>query len=431
MATLFRSAIILASIFSLMVYADQSGNSAATIAPRTAQISEIVNLVETRNSAEQAFGRAVDYQILTVGNQVKTGLQSQARLDFSEGSVVRLGQNTLLTVNAIATRENPIERLYLQAGKLWISLTGGAIDVETPIGIATVRGSFALLEYDQQAEALTFDCIEGSCKVQNDAVQEQMGNLERVALTNQGKVATRELLTGDAVQEFVRASPNSQHVVATLTAAPPVTRIPRATLEPRITLEPRPTLDPRSTLDPRPTFDARATLDPRVTMMPRGTLDLRATLTPHATLSPSTITSRRTPELSLVTPIATLDSSALTSRRTPDLSVVTPRATVNLPPLTSLATVAPTRGNVLATLSPRETPKATVILVRPTDPPPLITKQPLATLVPPRPTELRPLPTKPPPPPPTNPPPRVTSAPPPPTKAPPPPPPPPTKKPYP
>lgn len=119
----------------------------ATIGGRTANLKEIVNTVQTRGAADKNFESANVGLTLNVGGQARTGENSKARLDFVEGTIVRLGPTTILTVEELAnTNGSPLTRFQLELGKLWIALQGGTFDVKTPAGIVSVRGSYGMIE---------------------------------------------------------------------------------------------------------------------------------------------------------------------------------------------------------------------------------------------------------------------------------------------
>ncbi len=158
------------------------GQPAATPTPtsppsetaRAATLSEIVNVVEARAAEAESFAQADDGFLLGVGSQVRTGDASSVRLDFNEGAIVRVAQNSSFVVRALNLEQiNGLTRLALEAGKLWVSLTGGSLEVETPVGVASVRGSFAVFEYDPgnpddpNDDVLVISCIEGACSAQN------------------------------------------------------------------------------------------------------------------------------------------------------------------------------------------------------------------------------------------------------------------------
>ncbi len=202
---------------------------------RTATIGEIVNVVEARESAEGTFAQVASGLVLEVGGQLRTGAESKTRIDFSEGAIVRLGENSFFTIDAnTGAGGDPFTSFSLEVGKLWASLTGGSLEVTTPIGVATVRGSYAFFEYipgdpnDLSDDVLTLKCLEGSCRAENQTVDERLGNLEQIVLTGGGRQFTRDRLGFDAVEDFVNNNPEvGQALVATLIAAPPPTDTPQ------------------------------------------------------------------------------------------------------------------------------------------------------------------------------------------------------------
>ncbi len=201
---------------------------------RTATIGEIINTVEARESAEGTFAQVDDGLVLAVGGQLRTDAESQTRVDFSEGTIARLGENSFLTIDAsTGAGGDPFTSFRFDLGKLWVSLTGGSLEVNTPIGVATVRGSYAFFEYapgdpiDANDDVLTVKCIEGSCRAENQTVNERLGNLEQIILTGGGGQFTRNPLTFNDVQQFVNNNPEvGAALVATLLAAPPPTATP-------------------------------------------------------------------------------------------------------------------------------------------------------------------------------------------------------------
>jgi len=227
---------------------------------------------------------------LRVGGEVKTGEAARARLDLSDGAVLRLGANTVFVLQSVAAAEDQslTTRLKLSLGKIWVSLTGGELQVETPVGVASVRGSFAIIQYapgdpqNPDDDVLVLDCLEGSCTAQNAVVNEQLGNLERVALSAQASL--RQTLTADDVRRFVQDNPESARLIATLTAAPPATDTPVAvTPPPTITGTTPPPTDapPTVTLTAAPptdTFTPAFAATPTAAIIGRHTVQLGETL---------------------------------------------------------------------------------------------------------------------------------------------------------
>ncbi len=140
---------------------------------RTATLAEITNRVESRLSSESAWGEAVVGQTLPAGGEVRTGSDSESRLDLTPDTVVRIGPDThFIVADLSGSNEQPNTLLNLISGELWVilnsSLNGGSFDVETPIGSASVRGSYLSVDYDTSSDSLIVSCLEGQCRLRND-----------------------------------------------------------------------------------------------------------------------------------------------------------------------------------------------------------------------------------------------------------------------
>jgi LysM repeat protein len=214
---------------------------------RSAIVGEMVGTVSGKASPQETLAPVSLGFRLGVGGQVQTGADAKARLDFSDQSILRLAGNSSYTLDGVETQSNGtlLTRITLITGTLWASLTGGELQVNTPVGVASVRGSFALFQFDPANQLLRLDCIEGSCA----AGGAQLGNLERLVLSPTGSL--RQTLAAQDVQAFVQENPESARVVSTLTAAPPAsatatssgtpTAVPSATEAATATSTPSPT----------------------------------------------------------------------------------------------------------------------------------------------------------------------------------------------
>lgn len=184
---------------------------------RSAIVGELIGAVSGKASPQETLAPVNLGFRLGVGGQVQTGADAKARLDFSDQSILRVASNASYTLDGVETQADGTlsTRVTLGFGVLWASLTGGELQVNTPVGVASVRGSFALFQFDPANQLLRIDCIEGSCA----AGGAQLGNLERLVLSPTGSL--RQTLTAQDVQAFVQENPESARVVSTLTAAPP------------------------------------------------------------------------------------------------------------------------------------------------------------------------------------------------------------------
>jgi hypothetical protein len=228
-----RSGIIVWAILSLVVSAcgvePTATPTPAAGDPRSATLSDLAGEVAGRSTRTDPLAPvSLGFQLNT-GGQVQTGDESRARLDFSDRSILRLSSNSAYTLEEVETESDGsvTARVQLTFGKIWVSVFGGAVEVETPVGVASVRGSFAVFQYapgdpnDPNDDLLLVDCLEGTCTANNQNVNEQLGNLERLVLNSQ--TSLRQTLSETDVLLFLFENPESNRLVPTLTAAPPAT----------------------------------------------------------------------------------------------------------------------------------------------------------------------------------------------------------------
>lgn len=137
---------------------------------RIASIALVEPLVEARASASVDFSAAAPGVTLPVGGEARTGEAGRARLDLApDGTIIRLAPNTHFTVAKLEEDSgNPFTELKLFFGQLYIILSGGELQVQTPSGVASVRGSMMSVSYDPNAKIMTVTCLEGHCSLRND-----------------------------------------------------------------------------------------------------------------------------------------------------------------------------------------------------------------------------------------------------------------------
>jgi hypothetical protein len=191
-----------------------------------AQVGESQNDVVARTSESDSLAPAqVGFQ-LNLGGQVKTGAASKARLDFKDGSLLRMGENSFFTLlESSQTDQGLYTKLKVEIGKFWISLTGGTLEMETPVGSASVRGSWAVFEYDPgdpndpNDDVFTFKCLEGECVVVIDGETIRLSNFESFTVRKGGQqTRDRGCLSDEDVTDFSSNNPEGGALGPTLTA---------------------------------------------------------------------------------------------------------------------------------------------------------------------------------------------------------------------
>jgi hypothetical protein len=232
------------------------GSAATTEAsPRRAALSELLNEVLARASGAGEIAPASEGQVLELGGLVRTGADSKARIDLTEGTIVRLAAMSEFTVSEINDdASNPFTRLSLAAGKVWVILNGGSLDVETPVGVATVRGSYLGVDFYPEYKVLVVTCLEGRCALQNDQGQTDLTDGQAASIAGEGQPPSgARPMTGDEVQEWTQDNPEAVEVIPT--PEPTAEATDEATTE--VTLEGTPGAapPPEETPPPPPILD--------------------------------------------------------------------------------------------------------------------------------------------------------------------------------
>lgn len=134
---------------------------------RLAEVTEREQLVDWRMQDSSDWLLADIGQSLNPGNQVRTGTNSRATVIFIAGAVVRLSENSLFTVTT--TETGPLLQVWL--GQIFVTLTetfnpGATFEVETPNGLAGVRGSYLSVRITPSGRVITA-CLEGNCFLRN------------------------------------------------------------------------------------------------------------------------------------------------------------------------------------------------------------------------------------------------------------------------
>lgn len=140
----------------------QTGDETSTTL--IASLSELTGTVNLKMANQTEFTPAGKGQTLGVNGQVQTGEDGRVRLDLSSGTIIRVAPSSLFTLTSNDKVEGGLfTKLKLEAGKIFIVLNGGQADVETPSGVASVKGSYLSVEVGDGQITLT--CLEGTCSL--------------------------------------------------------------------------------------------------------------------------------------------------------------------------------------------------------------------------------------------------------------------------
>lgn len=190
------------------------------------QIDEAVGLlVSDAGTAERRYGKAGEW--LAAGSSLTTEAKGSARLHFVDGTVVRLGANTHLVVTGTSS-DGFVKRLQMFAGDLWAMLAGGELQVKSPVGVASVRGSYIHISFTSQNQTYTAECFEGQCTLSTNAGTTNLTSGQKCSTTGGDQPCPPRQMTREELMAFINQLPESQTILATvgpiLTAAPSATQ---------------------------------------------------------------------------------------------------------------------------------------------------------------------------------------------------------------
>jgi len=273
----------------------------------TAVLSELSGTVLERDPSQSDFFAAANNQVIAAGAQVKTLEDGRVRLDISNHAIMRLGPNTIFTLLGAVERSNSLlANVQLAVGQLWIVLMGGYIQVETPQGLAAVRGSYLSITV-LPAVGTYVTCLEGDCSVKNASGEADLIAGETGAVTSPAQAPAMGRMNVQDFDDWLSNVPEAASILPiarwTQTALPAVTVGPSATpfgatAQPTLTFTPTitasPTAIPTSTATNTPvpfffffrptTYVATVAFTPTNTPKPK----------PASTRTPTTAPSRDT-----------------------------------------------------------------------------------------------------------------------------------------
>jgi len=131
---------------------------------RNAILTEASGPVETRLDAARQWAATSAGLRLDQGHQLRTGQAARAVLQLTEGSKIYMGDDTAITFNLLNPyMDSQLTSVALDRGQTYILLSGGALDVETPLGIASAREAYMSVGYDSATQTITITCLQGTC----------------------------------------------------------------------------------------------------------------------------------------------------------------------------------------------------------------------------------------------------------------------------
>lgn len=233
---------------------------------RRALLQSVEGSVEARPDAADAWAAAAPGQSLNVGSQLRTVRASRAFIQLTEGSEIHVGADTRLTFNLLNPfMDSLLTAVALDRGQVWTLLNSGALDVETPVGLASARTAYMSVAYDPQSQVLTITCLQGVCSLGDTFIPQrhkytQVGRAaslpEPMQFADYGQWGVNVPRLAElawAATEAIAQGSATVPVVGLETATPePPTATPTETLTPEGPTATPPSVPPTETATPSP-----------------------------------------------------------------------------------------------------------------------------------------------------------------------------------
>ncbi len=236
-----RKTVLLLTLITMVVFiaSCQPQEQQEEQSPLFAALSELSGAVDAKQASDPNFAPATVQTVLRADGQVQTGDDGRARLDLSSGTIIRVTPSSIFTLTSNEEVEGGLAtKIKLELGRIFIILSGGSADVETPSGVASVRGSYMKVEVDPETMDIYVTCLEGNCSVSNPAGTVNFTDGQRAVLFHQDPVTGNwtlpnvEPMTQQEFDEWLNENPEAKEIynqaMATITALAP-TEAPTAT----------------------------------------------------------------------------------------------------------------------------------------------------------------------------------------------------------
>ena len=143
---------------------------------RQASIYRMQNRVETKAQGS-GWGSAYLYMSLYSGDKIRTGSAAKAQIMYSDGSITRIGSQTIMTIQG--------RQINLNRGKLYVKVKkgSGGFKVRTRSAVAAVMGTEFIVDATETTSKITV--LEGKVEIMGDignAIQLDAGTSSMIPL---------------------------------------------------------------------------------------------------------------------------------------------------------------------------------------------------------------------------------------------------------
>lgn len=195
-----------------------AGETAEAQAPMLfAEVNELSGDVALRHSSADDFFEAALGTILQKNGEMKTGESGRARLDLTDGTVIRVGPSSMLILAELKGEpENMSTQITMGFGQLWAVLRGESLEIITSRGLATVRGSYLGVYSKEGSDVIMVNCFEGDCSVRNNAGSIEIVAGQSATLGEEDVLPEQGVISETDMNEWIALNPEAGAVLPTI-----------------------------------------------------------------------------------------------------------------------------------------------------------------------------------------------------------------------
>ena len=212
-------ALIVIAMISVVCASGSGESLIPAAAPLTASIKELSGQVQILKFSEGFFKDASLNSSLEENDQVLTGEDGRVRLDLDTGTIIRIGPFSNFTLKQNEdTPQGTLTTLELTIGRIWIILNGGSVEVDTPSGMASVRGSYLHVWVDPDNGQTRVTCLEGDCALSNASGTVALVAGQTAEIKGNFDPPQADKMSDEDVNEWLDMNPEATLVIVPLTA---------------------------------------------------------------------------------------------------------------------------------------------------------------------------------------------------------------------
>jgi len=176
---------------------------------RDAAITAVSNQAQARTTIQEEFVPAEEGMVIFTGGSVQTFENSRASLNLHpDETTIRVGPNSIFSLQTLTETDEATSHIKLDIGQIWILLSKGSLDVETPSGVASVRGSMLGVFYDPVLNTMEASCLEGHCSLENEYGKVELTDGQISIISGEFGPIEAEFMDAAKLQEWVNENPD-------------------------------------------------------------------------------------------------------------------------------------------------------------------------------------------------------------------------------